>query len=91
MAMTPENYVGINRKCKDLCIRCEKIIREYRIDNFELEEEANKVYDEIIELETELKNAIRNLKNSSTCEKYKNSLENIRSYKQSIDMIAHII
>lgn len=91
MAMTSENYVGVESRCNKICLECERIFKEFDEDNEELEIEAQKVYDEIVGMERELEIAITNIKTTSKQKKYEKLLTEIQFYKNGIYMIAHII
>lgn len=91
MAMTPENYVRLEKNCVELCLKCSKIVSEYNHDNIEIEIEAKEAYEEIIAMETMLCMAIQNAKTPSIRKKYDSCLKDIQSYKGSIYLIAHII
>lgn len=91
MAMTPENYANLESKCKELCNKCKKIIDSRNPDDIYIQEEAAQVYDEIIGLKRELEIAIRNIKTPSIQKSYNSYLEEVKSYKDKIRFIAHIM
>lgn len=91
MAMTSENYVGLKKRCDNLCLECERIIREHNEGNDAVELDAEKVYDEIVGMERELEISITNIKTESIKREYKIRLKEIQSYVNSIYLIAHII
>ena len=92
MAMTPENYVGLEKRCKELSFNCNRIIEEFEVNNnTEVEIEAVEVYDELIKTEGELERALINVKTVSIRKKYNACLVEIKSFKNKIYLIAHVI
>lgn len=91
MAMSPENYVGLEIRCIKLLESIKAIINDVSKEEPEAELRAISVYDQIVALETELNIAIKNLKNNDTIKKYQQYLKDISSYKYTIHMIAHVM
>ncbi len=91
MAMSPENYVGLEIRCKQLLESIKAIINDVSKEEPEVELRAISVYDQIVALETELNIAIKNLKNNNRINKYHQYLNDILSYKYTIHMIAHVM
>lgn len=91
MAMTPENYRGLEKRSEEICQECSAILAEFDSDDFLIEERAKKAYDAILKNEVELEFAIRNAETKSIRKKYEACLENINSYKNSIYIKAHVM
>lgn len=91
MAMTPENYVGLKKRCDELCNECSEIISSFKENNEEIEKAAESAYEELIRIERELEKALINIKTPSIREEYNIRLAEIRSYKSGIHTIAHIV
>lgn len=92
MSMSPENYVGLEKRSVQLLENIKEVINDVsKGENLETELRAISVYDQIVALETELNIAIKNLKHNDKVKKYQQCLEDISSYKYNIHMIAHIM
>lgn len=92
MSMSPENYRGLEARCKELCFNCDNIMDTFENDTTgKVELEAKDAYDALIEMETELNLAIKNAKTASISAKYEKCLCEIRYFKRPIYLIAHVI
>ena len=91
MALSPENYIGLEKRCIKLLEDIKGIIDGVSKDEPEVELKAVIIYDQMISIEAELNIAIKNSKNDDTVKKYQQYFNEISSFNYAIHMIAHIM